>query len=87
MNVDTTFIDQQTNLKAAGLSNESNKKLVAIETEEEKAAKKKKATEDAEKARVKELNANLLAINRFLCSLFVFCMLVMNLVLWCYLGS
>jgi uncharacterized membrane protein len=60
---------------------------VKVETAEEKAAKKKKATEDAEKARVKELNANMLAINRFLAMVFVFSMFLMNLVLWSYLGS
>jgi hypothetical protein len=58
-----------------------------VETDEEKVAKKKKKAEDAEKARVKELGDNLLAINRFVCILFVFSMLVMNLVLWAYLGS
>jgi hypothetical protein len=64
-----------------------NPAVVKEETDEEKAAKKKKKAEDAEKARVKELGENLLAINRFVCSIFVFSMLVMNLVLWNFLAN
>jgi hypothetical protein len=53
----------------------------------DKAAQKKETAEEVEKERLKELNRNLLAINRFMCSAFVFLMFLMNLVLWTFLGN
>jgi hypothetical protein len=72
---------------APATESSQNVVVAKVQTSDEKAASIKKTAEDVEKARIKELNANMLAINRFLCSLFVFTMFLMNLVLWVYLGS